>query len=101
MIIEISGKERTKTWIHPKRLQKNINNWDLVIIDEAHVFLNPDTDRYKKLVVEGKAAGKITAQGVIFLTATPIRKDLTDLQTYSHKAFRIKHPSNGQYPRKI
>ena len=77
--------------------KRDEDNWNLVIIDEAHVFLNPETARFQELVgVEG-STGKISAQKVVFLTATPIRKDLKDLQTYSSIAFKITHPSNAQF----
>lgn len=71
------------------------NNWDLIIIDEAHMFLNKN-NRYRELTGEkdeGKPApgGKITAQKVVFLTATPIKTDLKDLQVYSRIARLITH----------
>lgn len=72
------------------------NNWDLVIIDEAHVFLNSKTKRYKELV-GGEESGCILAQKVVFLTATPIKESLSDLAVYSNLAWRMTHPCNAQY----
>lgn len=82
------------------------DNWDLVIIDEAHMFLrsdrakdNPkyDTERYKELIGRGEKGGRIYAQKVVFLTATPIKNSLKDLNTYSDLAWKLTHPSNRYY----
>ncbi|WP_339831779.1 helicase-related protein [Paenibacillus sp. FSL R7-0272] len=47
----------------------------LIIIDEAHLFL---TDKTKKRI----ALEKLVAEKVVFLTATPIKSNKYDLQTY-------------------
>ena len=49
--------------------------YGLVIIDEAHLFLNKETKRYKSLL-------EIEADKVVFLTATPIKENRNDLYTY-------------------
>lgn len=56
------------------------NRWspfDLVIIDEAQIFLNKDTRRYRSLTEH------IRTKKVIFLSATPIKSGVEDLDTYS------------------
>lgn len=50
--------------------------YGLVIIDEAQLFLNKESMRYKELTKN------IFAQKVVFLTATPIKNSKYDLQTY-------------------
>lgn len=90
----IQGKNKREQGWTRSGYKTDKNNWDLVIIDEAHMFLNPDTARYKELTGEGDAAGKISAKKVVFLTATPIKRDLSDLQVYSEIARWIT-PSGG------
>lgn len=51
-------------------------NYGLVIIDEAHLFLNEKTTRYKNLTQN------IRADKVVFLTATPIKETSEDLNKY-------------------
>ncbi|MFF5995180.1 helicase-related protein [Lysinibacillus sp. KU-BSD001] len=55
----------------------------LLIIDEAHLFLNEDTERYLNLVEN------IKADKVVFLTATPIKTGKEDLVTYTKIASKI------------
>jgi len=50
--------------------------YGLVIIDEAHLFLNKSTARYENLTKN------IRADKVVFLTATPIKTNVDDLYTY-------------------
>lgn len=50
--------------------------YGLVIIDEAHLFLGEWTQRYLNLT------NNITAKKVVFLTATPIKQGVNDLQVY-------------------
>ena len=52
------------------------HHYGLVIIDEAHLFLNKETQRYQNLIAN------ITADKVVFLTATPIKESEQDLETY-------------------
>lgn len=82
-IRKVNGREQ---W----NLDQVGDNWDLVIIDEAHVFLEHDNKRYKELV-NGEKGGKILAKKVVFLTATPIKGKLSDLNTYSHLARLMTH----------
>lgn len=68
---------------HYSHYQKN-TRFKLVIIDEAHLFLNQDSLRFQNL------CENIRADKVIFLTATPIKSDQAkDLQTYVKIAERI------------
>ncbi|TDG00917.1 DEAD/DEAH box helicase [Paenibacillus piri] len=50
--------------------------YGLVIIDEAHLFLSQGTQRYSNLVQN------VSANKVVFLTATPIKQDVSDLRVY-------------------
>lgn len=65
--------------------------YGLVIIDEAQLFLNNESMRYKALTEN------ISAQKVVFLTATPIKNSKHDLQVYVDIAKRIteKNISNN------
>lgn len=81
----IKGENDRNTWVNRKG-----DNWDLVIIDEAHMFLNRENKRYKELV-GGEEGGKICTQKVVFLTATPIKEGLRDLLTYSSLARQMTH----------
>ena len=56
---------------HYKKI-KGIKETGLLIIDEAHLFLEEDTERLKELK-------KIKAEKVVFLTATPIKHGQSDL----------------------
>jgi len=58
------------------------NNWGIVIIDEAHLFLNKYSERYKALC-------NIHADKVIFMTASPIKDSTLDLYIYSDIAKSI------------
>lgn len=51
--------------------------YGMIVIDEAHVFLNPDTKRYKALT-----SAFIQAEKAVFLTATPIKSSEKDLLAY-------------------
>ncbi|MBR4341118.1 MAG: hypothetical protein IKP88_00145 [Lachnospiraceae bacterium] len=59
---------------HYKKI-KGIKETGLLIIDEAHLFLEEDTERLKELK-------KIKAEKVVFLTATPIKHGQSDLMRY-------------------
>jgi superfamily II DNA or RNA helicase len=59
------------------------SEYGLVIIDEAQLFLNSESMRYKLLTEN------ISAQKVIFLTATPIKNSKYDLQIYVDIAKKI------------
>ena len=61
--------------------------YGLVIIDEAHLFLNKETKRYKSLL-------EIEADKVVFLTATPIKENRNDLYTYVDLARKIIKSEN-------
>lgn len=66
-----------KLYAGPDCEKPDVMNYGLVIIDEAHVFLNPDTERYKALT-----STFIQTEKVVFLTATPIKSGEADLETY-------------------
>src|SRR5699024_1636709 len=57
--------------------------YGLVIIDEAHLFLNEETQRYENLVEN------IRSKKLVFLTATPIKSNEKDLETYINIAEKI------------
>ena len=61
--------------------------YGLLIIDEAHLFLNKETKRYKSLL-------EIEADKVVFLTATPIKENRNDLYTYVDLARKIIKSEN-------
>lgn len=74
---------------HYSKIENIKNKWGLVIIDEAHLFLNGETKRYTKLVEE------TSADKVVFLTATPIKNDIDDLEHYAELGGKItKKESN-------
>lgn len=62
---------------------KEPREYDLVIIDEAHAFLNNDTKRYINFVKNVKASK------LVFLTATPIKTNVTDLHTFVTMAEKV------------
>lgn len=49
--------------------------YGLIIVDEAHLFLNIDSYRYNNLK-------EIRAEKIVFLTATPIKDTALDLEIY-------------------
>lgn len=55
---------------------KEEKKYGLVIIDEAHLFLNRNSRRFELLT------SNIRAKKVVFLSATPVKKHYTDLRTY-------------------
>lgn len=63
--------------------------YDFIIIDEAHSFLNKDTKRYKALI-------KLNAKKAMFLTATPIKNGKDDLDTYAELGARIISGKYGE-----
>lgn len=62
---------------------KNEQEIGLLIIDEAHLFLNEETSRYKYLTQN------IRAKKIIFLTATPIKNSIEDLRVYQNIASKV------------
>lgn len=82
--------------------KKMKNDWGLVIIDEAHVFLSKDTKRYVNLVGKDKNGEEVEGKGikadkVVFLTATPVKDSRENLETYVDIAEAITgkdQPSN-------
>lgn len=60
---------------HYKNIEKNIGNYGLVIIDEAHLFIEKKTQKYEQLT-------KLNTHKVVFLTATPIKNSEQDLDVY-------------------
>lgn len=67
------------------------HRFGLVIIDEAHLFLNKTTKRYKNLLEH------VRGEKVVFLTATPIQRNAKDdLERYVEIAERITGtPASG------
>lgn len=71
---------------------KNKQEYGLVIVDEAHLFLSEETQRYSNLVQN------ISAKKVVFLTATPIKQYVSDLQVYPRiAAALIKKDVDGSW----
>lgn len=60
---------------HYRNIEKNIKEYGLIIIDEAHLFIKTDTRKYKQLI-------NLKSKKVVFLTATPIKHSEQDLQVY-------------------
>lgn len=65
-------------------------HWDLVVIDEAHEFLNPGTKRFEAL-------SRLSAGKIIFMTATPIKQSLKDLDTYPLLGAYLLSKRNGKF----
>ncbi|MDU2162168.1 helicase-related protein [Intestinibacter bartlettii] len=68
---------------HCSNIKAAEGKYGLVIVDEAHLFLNKQRDRYKNLTQ------KINAEKIIFLTATPIKTNLNDLENYVDIANKV------------
>ena len=78
------GMADTKTWsnaniviIHPDALgtraeQLREREWDLIVVDEAHYFKNPKSQRSQALFGHGRTYPPVTARRKICLTGTPI-----------------------------
>jgi len=73
---------------HFKNIEKNIGNYGLIIIDEAHLFIEKKTKKYEQLI-------KMNAHKVVFLTATPIKNSEQDLKVYITIADEILEENNG------
>lgn len=58
-----------------KKIADRHEEYGLIIIDEAHLFLNKASSRYKNLC-------QIHSDKVVFLTATPIKNFKSDLKIY-------------------
>ncbi len=70
---------------HYSNLHKHSRiSYGLIIVDEAQLFLNSETDRYKNLLT-------LRAEKVVFLTATPIQNSINDIYTYAKIAQYIQH----------
>ncbi|WP_370839068.1 DEAD/DEAH box helicase family protein [Intestinibacter bartlettii] len=69
---------------HPSRLsEKSSEIYDLIIIDEAHIFTNNDNaKKYEKVK-------QLKAKKLIFLTATPLRNNGKGLEFYAEIAAQI------------
>jgi len=65
-----------------RNIAKAQGEYDFIIVDEAHEFLNPDTERYKKLI-------ELKAKKIMFMTATPIKYSRKDLECYPRIASEI------------
>ncbi|TSI05287.1 helicase-related protein [Lysinibacillus sp. BW-2-10] len=73
---------------HFKNIEKNIGNYGLIIIDEAHLFIEEKTKRFEQLI-------KMNAHKVVLLTATPIKNSEQDLKVYITIADEILEKNNG------
>ena len=70
--IESMGKLSLGLDKNQRTLQKSIQNSDILVIDEAHNYLHPNSKRSKAIVPKGSS-------NVILSTATPINKKVDDL----------------------
>lgn len=69
---------------HVSRIQEaGKENWGLVIVDEAQLFLSDE------ITGKGMALKRLNSEKVVFLTATPIRKNEYDLEEYLRIASSI------------
>lgn len=66
---------------HYSNVRNNIKNWGMIIVDEAHLFLNKYSERYKWL-----CHSNMTADKVVIMTASPIKESEEDLKVYSEIA---------------
>lgn len=64
-------------------------SFGLVIIDEAHLFLNTETQLHKNLV------SNIKAKKVVFLTATPIKEWSSNIKVYTNIAQALTSSTDG------
>ena len=69
---------------------KNEKKYGLVIIDEAHMFLNLETERTQNLM------NNVRAEKVVFMTATPIKEGINDLYHYVRIADCITGKENNR-----
>lgn len=74
--------------------QKALTRYGLIIIDEAHLFLNPHTLRHQKL-------RQLRCKKLVILTATPIKSGRGDLDTYSDIAQSMLEESPADSPCKL
>lgn len=65
-----------------RNIQKVKRNWDFIIVDEAHEFLNMETRRYEELI-------KLKCKKIMFMTATPLRYYRKDLDIYPKIASEV------------
>ncbi|OMC63323.1 hypothetical protein BK121_27765 [Paenibacillus odorifer] len=56
--------------------------WDLILVDEAHLFINGDAKRTAVLA-------KLKAEKIVFMTATPVRNDFNNIKIYPRLAASI------------
>lgn len=70
--IESMGKLSLGLDKNQRTLQKSIQSSDILVIDEAHNYLHPNSKRSKAIVPKGSS-------NVILSTATPINKKVDDL----------------------
>lgn len=73
-----------------KKKSGPLTQYGMIIIDEAQEFLNQETVRYKNLVDMGDDAYTLTER-VVFLSATPIKRNWLDLEIYREIAARLLH----------
>lgn len=70
-----------------RNIEKACKKYDFIIIDEAHEFLNASTKRHENLI-------KLSAEKILFLTATPIKHSKKNLELYPRIASKI---TNSNY----
>lgn len=85
---EIMGLQNKINVINNHYSRFEDRQYGLIILDEAHLFLNKDSLRYKRLTEN------IQANKIVFLTATPIKESYQDLSTYIDIAKAILRKDN-------
>lgn len=73
---ELSADRRLNPKADGSKLRFELNDYALIVIDEAHAYRNPDTDRAGALRTLLKGT---PPKGVVMLTATPVNNSLWDL----------------------
>ncbi len=75
----LGGDGRTDLWF-------DVNDYEMIIIDEAHAFRNPDTNRARALrrMLQGQPPKKL-----VLMTATPVNNSLWDL--YNLLSYFVGH----------
>lgn len=77
------------------KLDRNPNEYSLIIIDEAHNLRNTNTKRYQQL--ESNVLQKMRNPRIVFLTATPLNNKIADI----HSLLRLFLPDDFMQARGI
>ena len=64
-----------------KQLDRNLDSYSLIVVDEAHNYRNRDAKRRAGALQEFMQTSRQQPRDIILLTATPVNNSLSDLQT--------------------